>query len=295
MIEVESTEGVTVAVHDLAGDRDRPPLLLSHATGFHARCYIPLALALADRFHCLGLDYRGHGDTPVDPAWPVDWRRFGDDADAVAGHIAPSGGLIGFGHSMGGAALLMAAHRDPDRFERLVLFEPISYGGSFPAVSRSEIRELPIIAGALSRRRRFGSLDEAHDNFRTKPPLSLMVDESLRNYVEYGFRPVSDGGAHGSADTGVELRCAPELEAGIFITSIDNGVWDLLPEIRTPTLVIGGRVEQRQPSAQSEAISRRLLAGSYLLLDHQTHFGPFSHPIEIAALIAEFATVERNA
>ena len=78
---VPSTDGVEIAVHDLGGTG--PPLLISHATGFHGRCYEPLAHALADRFHSVAFDYRGHGDTPQ-PDGPVDWQRYGDDAEAMA-------------------------------------------------------------------------------------------------------------------------------------------------------------------------------------------------------------------
>jgi len=284
---VPSSDGVSVALHDLGGDERLPTLLISHATGFHAHCYVPLAAPLTDRFHCVGLDYRGHGDTDVNPDWDVDWRRFGDDAQAASEHVAPHGGLVGFGHSMGGAALLMAAHRDPDRFDRLVLFEPISHEATSPSMTEDEIRELPIVSGALRRRRRFTSFDEAYENFRAKPPLSLMVDDALHQYVDHGFRrvPADDGGDSSS----LELRCVPELEAAIFVTGVSNGVWHLLPEIRTPTLVIGGRVEDRQPSSHSEAIAEHLANGTYLRLEHQTHFGPFSHPAEIADLIADVA------
>ncbi len=289
-MHVPSTEGVTVAVHRLGGEAVRRPLLVSHATGFHARCYTPVTRELVDRFRCFGLDHRGHGETPVDQRWRVDWRRFGDDAEAVAGHLAPQGGLVGFGHSMGAAALLMAAHRDPDRFDRLVLFEPISHEGSRPTMTEAEIWELPIVIGALRRRRRFASFDEAYENFRSKLPLSLMVDESLRNYVDHGFRPVPLGD---DGPPGVELCCSPELEAEIFVTGRTNGVWDLLPEIRTPTLVLGGHVEEGQPSAQAEAIAERLADGTYVRLDHQTHFGPFSHPDEVAEHIVAFTDADR--
>ena len=285
MMRVPSTEGVRVAVHELGGRSDGAPLLVSHATGFHGRCYAPLVREFAGGFRCFGLDYRGHGETPADPEWRVDWRRFGDDALAVAEHIAPDGGLVGFGHSMGGTALLMAAHREPERFDRLVLFEPISHEGSRPALTEDEIRRFPIVVGETRRRRRFASFDDAYDNYRDKPPLSSMTEESLRGYVDHGFEPVQD--PDGAA--AVELRCSPDLEADIFVTGITNGVWELLPEIRTPTLVLGGHVEERQPSAQSEAIADRLPDGRYLLLDHQTHFGPFSHPAEIAGLVAGVA------
>ena len=69
---VPSTLGVLIAVHELGGQPDAGlrPLLVSHATGFHGRCYLPMAHELADRFHSIGFDYRGHGDTPR-PEGPV--------------------------------------------------------------------------------------------------------------------------------------------------------------------------------------------------------------------------------
>lgn len=288
MIRVPSADGLQIALHHLGGVPDAPPVLISHATGFHAHCYTPVADRLSARFHVVALDHRGHGESPIAAEWDVDWRRFGDDALAAARHVAPEGGLVGFGHSMGGASLLMAAHREPALFERLVLFEPISHEASTPPLTRAQMLELPIVQGALRRRRRFASFDEAHDNFREKPPMSLMVPEVLRNYVDHGFREVDDGDVDAS-DGAVELRCTPELEAGIFVTGRDNGVWQLLPEISTPCLVLGGRVEERQPSAQSEAIARRLPNGEYRLLADQTHFGPFSHPLEVADHVAGFA------
>ena len=114
--------GSSVAVHDLAGmaGPDHPLLLVAHATGFHGWAYQPLAAHLAPPFHVVAADLRGHGDTPPPPAWEVAWVDYGDDATAVADRLGaePGGerGLVAFGHSMGGAALLMAAARRPERF-----------------------------------------------------------------------------------------------------------------------------------------------------------------------------------
>ena len=121
---------MSVAVHELSSGGAAPPLLISHATGFCGHAYAPLAAALGDRFRSLAIDHRGHGATMPPPGWEVgegvDWRRFGDDTLAVARAIDAPGRLVGFGHSMGGSSLLMAAHRDPSLFARLVLFEPIA-------------------------------------------------------------------------------------------------------------------------------------------------------------------------
>jgi alpha-beta hydrolase superfamily lysophospholipase len=61
-MRVPSTDGVEVVVHDLGGSG--PLVLMSHATGFHGYAWRPVADFLAPGgFHCVALDYRGHGDT----------------------------------------------------------------------------------------------------------------------------------------------------------------------------------------------------------------------------------------
>lgn len=276
MFSVPSTEGMSIALHELAGDDDLPVLLLSHATGFHAYCYEPIARRLSDRFHSIGIDHRGHGMSPTPDDWDTDWRQFGRDARSVAEELASDRGLVGFGHSMGGAALLMAEHEHPGLFDRLVLFEPIAHA---PAGYPFDIEEVPIVKGARRRRRRFDSIADAIANYSSKPPMSLMQADVLRLYVEHGFAEV-EGGPQ------VELRCAPEFEASVFVTSRLSPLWDLLPNIEVETLVIGGAVQENEPSGRTQAIADRLPNGRYLCLEHHTHFGPFSHPDEIADLIA---------
>ena len=102
-MRVPSTDGVELAVHALSSDGlasnglasdgqagpARPPLLISHATGFHGRCYQPMAAPLADLVDCIAFDYRGHGDTPLAPG-EIDWQGYGDDATAMGQkRIAP--------------------------------------------------------------------------------------------------------------------------------------------------------------------------------------------------------------
>ena len=279
MFRVPSSDGVEVAVHEFGGARDAPPLLISHATGFHAHCYGPVGTRLAARFRVFALDYRGHGETAAPDGWQVDWSRFGDDALAVAREIAPDGGLVGVGHSMGGAALLMAAHRDPGLFDRLVLFEPIAIPDTAPRVPMDDH---PIVVGARRRRRVFDSYDDAVENYRDKLPLSVMTPEVLRAYVEHGFRPIA---ADDGTSAGVELVCTSDIEAGVFMSSRDNGVWELLPEVVTPTTVVTGYIDEQQPSGRCADIAERLPDSRYLFLPYQSHLGPFSHPEEFADLV----------
>ncbi|MEI8241288.1 MAG: alpha/beta fold hydrolase [Actinomycetota bacterium] len=272
---VPSTDGVEIAVHDLGGVG--PRLLISHATGFHGHCYEPLAHALADRVHSIAFDYRGHGDTPR-PDGAVDWQRYGDDAEAMAAWlVATNGGtpVDAFGHSMGGACLLIAAHRQPSLFRRLVLFEPIVFP---PQGIRPDTGDNPMVAGARRRRATFPSYQAAIDNFAAKPPLNGFTPEALRAYVLHGFTPDDDG---------VHLKCRPDTEAATFEMGPQHDTYDRLPEIGTEVLVVSGRVEEFQPSNIARQVADRLPNGRYLQLDQLDHFGPMARPLLVADVILE--------
>jgi pimeloyl-ACP methyl ester carboxylesterase len=276
-VQLPSSDGVEVVVHDLGGDG--PPLLLSHATGFHGRTYRPMATAVADRFHGWALDYRGHGETvwASDGAGPLDWRGFGDDALVAARGVAPGGGLVAFGHSMGGAALLMAAHRDPAAFSLIIAFEPVL----FPPLDDVGVRvESPLVAGARRRRRAFPSYAAAIEHYASKPPMMAFHPDALREYVLHGFAPAAEG---------VTLRCDPEHEARTFETGAFHTTWELLGDIHTPVVVMAGHVEEMSPSSVSARIADALPRARYVELAHLDHFGPMTHPEELAELVAELA------
>jgi pimeloyl-ACP methyl ester carboxylesterase len=277
-MRVPSSDDVEVAVHDLGGTGRT--LLFSHATGFHGHCYAPMAATLTDRFHSFALDYRGHGLTERPPDWQVDWDRYGDDALAACRALAPDGGLVAFGHSMGGAGLLMAAHRDPGLFDLIVAFEPIVFPP--PELRDAPSQESPLVTGARRRRSVFASVEEAIDNYASKPPLAAFTPEALRAYVEHGVRPT---------DEGVELRCDPEHEARTFEQGGLHRTWELLPDVTTPVVVMAGAVAETSPAAIAEPIAQRLPNAQYLHLPHLDHFGPMTHPDEVAEHVA--TAVER--
>lgn len=273
---VRSTSGVDVAVHDLGGEG--PPLLVSHATGFHGRCYQPLADALAATVHSIAFDYRGHGETPR-PDGPIDWQRYGDDAEAMALWVSArhgGGPIDGFGHSMGGACLLMAAHRHPGLFRRLIVFEPIV----FPPEA-ADAGEPALAAGARRRRATFPSVEAAIEHYSSKPPMAAFAPAALRAYVEYGFAPDPEG---------IRLRCAPETEAATFAMGAHHTTWDVLPTIATHTVVVRGRAHPHQPAAIAAQVAERLADAHLIALDHLDHFGPMTHPVEIAQLVADELT-----
>lgn len=281
MIHAASSDGVSVAIHDLAGRAPHPIVLLAHATGFHGHAYLPIAKALAPRFHSWGMDSRGHGDTPLPAGWTVSWEGYGDDAFAAASALAElpggAGGIVGFGHSMGGSALVMAAARQPSLFRLLVLFEPII----FPT---DRVREPdapnPLRDGARRRRSTFESFDEAIANYASKPPMSAFDPDALDAYVRHGFR--QDGDV-------VRLKCDPDTEADTFDNGGKHSTWDSLAGLRTPIVVVAGPPEDMRPSMVAPLVASEAIDGRFVLEDRMDHFGPMTHPADVAALIASLA------
>ncbi|MGH9062298.1 MAG: alpha/beta fold hydrolase, partial [Acidimicrobiales bacterium] len=103
---VRSGDGIDLQTWDLGGDG--PALLLIHATGFHGRCWLPLAPALAERFHVWAYDQRGHGASGHTAAGDYrDWSSFVDDCLAVVDHLGLEQPYAA-GHSLGGAVGLLA-------------------------------------------------------------------------------------------------------------------------------------------------------------------------------------------
>jgi pimeloyl-ACP methyl ester carboxylesterase len=266
---VSSSGGVTVPVHDLGGEG--PPLLLCHATGFHGLVWGPFAALLGERFRVWSLDFRGHGDAGPPPALPLDWRGGGDDVLAVVDEL----GLeqpFGFGHSMGGAALLLAEAARPGTFRSLVCFEPIVFPVEEPPGDGGGLA-----AGARRRRADFASRDEAFANFAAKAPLSTFVPEALRAYVDHGLADRPEGG--------VTLKCRPEVEAATYDGARAHPGWTRLRAVRCPVTVMTGETTDAVDGELARLQAGQLPAGRVEVLPGVGHFGPMEDPALVAGAV----------
>lgn len=273
-------DGVGIAVYDFGGRG--PELLLVHATGFCAEVFIPLARHLGDRFHCFGLDLRAHGgsDRPGDGHFA--WSGFATDVLAAVDHLglaSPSA----FGHSCGGASLLLAEQARPGTFVALYCFEPVVLpvaGGAEPPW----FEDNPLTAGARRRRDSFPSTEDAFVNFSSKPPFSDLDPEVLRWYVEAGFEPIP--GPEGGDGQSIRLRCRRDDEAMIYAYGASHGAFAHLPEIGCRVaLACGQRTDAFGPSFL-EADAARLSHPSIEVLPDLGHFGPLQRPEAVATSVA---------
>jgi len=100
------------------GEDGLPALVCLHGVTSHGRHFEQLAERLADRFHVVALDLRGHAGSPWEPPWNLE-QHVADVLEA-----APVGRVTWLGHSFGARIAYETAAAAPDRVERLVLLDP---------------------------------------------------------------------------------------------------------------------------------------------------------------------------
>ena len=109
------------------GNPERPvDVVFSHANGFNGLTYRSILAPLAAGLRLLVIDQRGHGSStlPADPEGRTSWYDLRDDLAALLDQLDGPPVILA-GHSMGGAASIMAAALRPERVRSLVLFDPV--------------------------------------------------------------------------------------------------------------------------------------------------------------------------
>lgn len=276
MLYVPSTDQQTLAVHEL-GDGERLTLFC-HATGLNAGVWGPMASALGSGYRRWAMDFRAHGASPLADGAGLDWDAMAEDVLAVVDGLGVGPGeLLGVGHSMGGASLLLAEQARPGTFAGLWLFEPVvAPPGTLPA---DEGPGNALADGAARRRASFPSKEAALANYAAKPPLRQLRADALLAYVEHGFTDGEDGQVH--------LACRPEHESQIFRGGGAHGAFERLHTVACPTRIVRGG-DEVGVAMFAGAVADGLRA-TLEFHDHVGHFGPLEAPNEMAMSVRAFA------
>lgn len=272
--------GIDLAVHQWASDGDAAPLVFAHATGFHGRVWD----AIAERFPAhpvFAIDLRGHG---LSRAAPIDdWRLLARD---VADFLEQAGlsGAVGIGHSMGAHTLVQVAADAPGRFSRLVLFDPVILAPEFYTPTEA-LYTADNPHPAIRRKRDFASAEAMIERFATRDPYDLFDARVFEDYCRHGLVPAANG-------DGMELACAPEVEASVYAASRSNpGILEAAMRVDIPVLVVRAKhttLNDFKSSPTWPELAARMPQGSDLYRPDMTHFHPFQDPADAARIIAEF-------
>jgi pimeloyl-ACP methyl ester carboxylesterase len=190
------------------------------------------------------------------------------------------------GHSMGGAASIMAAAIRPARVRALTLFDPVviplpqMLGALAPWSDVERFRAMPMAARALTRRSVFPSAAEAMNAYRGRGAFRGWPDTVLADYIAGGFRPRPDGQ--------VELACAPAWEASNF-SAMANNIWGLAGRVRAPMFIYRAETGSTCSIGGGRLFLRANRRSTLTVVGGSTHFLPMERPDLVREAILDAA------
>ena len=241
----------------------KPVLHFLHGNGFCGRVYEPMLQRLSADFDLWLCDIQGHGDSDAGMRF-LGWNRNAQlavEAFQAQREMFGSAPVYAAAHSFGGVltGLIMAQH--PQLFKRAVLLDPVIFTPSLQlfikTTERLRFNGFNTLAKRTAvRRMHWPDRQSAYASLSGRGAFKGWTTEALTAFVDHALRPAEQGG--------VQLKCAPQLEATIF-SSAANGLWRSLRQVRTPVLMLYG-AETFPFVLKSAALWRK--SNSNLLTEH---------------------------
>jgi pimeloyl-ACP methyl ester carboxylesterase len=255
------------------GNDAAPPMLLLHGFSGHAHTWDTFARAIADRFHVLALDQRGHGDS--------DWAK--DGAYAPADHARDVaalhdrlglGPVVLVGLSMGGRNAIAHTARHPATVEKLVI---VDIGPDIAPQGAERVRRM-----AAEAPEEFTSPEEAIAYLRRYATLpSAAAESALRHRVEHGLRKLPDGRYGWKYD-----RFLRDQRRQGRTPPAD--LWPAVRQIKAPTLILRG-AESDVFAPETAKRMHELIPGSRLVeIPGAGHSIPADAPEAFERAVREF-------
>lgn len=216
----------------------------------------------ADRYRVIVYDHRGTGQSDKPGAPPYSTRGFARDAVALLDQLGVARAHA-YGHSMGGRIGQWLGIEHGDRLGALVL------GATTPGGAHG----VPRSAEA--------------DALWTQPPAGPQA--ALRALGALFWSPAWVEAHPDAAKRVLQAPPLPDYARLLhYRASEGHDAWDLLPTIRTPTLVIHGGEDRLNPTANAFLLAERIPGAELYLIEGGRHFYPHEFREEAGRAVHEF-------
>jgi pimeloyl-ACP methyl ester carboxylesterase len=251
------------------GDPAAPPMVLLHGLTGHAHIWDHMAPKLAERFHVLALDQRGHGDTEYTSTYAT--ADFTADLEALVAQRWVSTRFVLMGLSMGGHNAIAYAAAHPEQVSRLIVIDIP------PGLQRNPHATWdPTSRPGDVTHPTFATFEDAVDAARAGTPTAPQAHLEYRTW--WNLRQLPDGGMTFKYDPLVPMRWAPA------------DLWDELPRIAAPTLLVRGELTQVLPLAVAERMVAAIPDADLAQVPGSGHSVPTDKPTELADIVLDWLT-----
>jgi 3-oxoadipate enol-lactonase len=230
-------DGCTIHI-EVEGPERAPALMLSNSLGTNLHMWDDQVAAFTRHFRLIRYDRRGHGQSSV-PKGPYSMERLGRDVLAVLDALGLER-INWCGLSMGGMVGQWLGAQAPNRIDKLILSNTACY---YP--------DKTLWVGRIKTVREQG--------------LASIVDTNMERWFSKAFR--DSAGPAMRKMTEMFLATEPEGYIACIEAIRDMDHRPLLPQIKTPTLVIAGRYDPATPLEGNEFIRQQIPGARLAVLD----------------------------
>lgn len=252
-----------------------PPLLLAHGFGCDQTMWRYVVPAFKDNHRIVLFDYVGHGGADAAGFDPKRYARLDGYVQDVLDicHALDLSDVQFVGHSVSAMVGVLAAIREPDLFDRLVLIGPspcyIDEGDYMGGFSRAQLEEL------------IGFLDEN--------PLgwSQAMAPAIMGHPD---RPELSGELAASF-----CRTDPQVAKSFARVTFLSDNREDLPRLQTPALILQCSQDVIAPNSVGEYMHRHMPSSRLTILEATGHCPHLSSPDETIGAMKSFLEPNRSA
>ncbi len=265
-----------------------PRLAMSHGNGLAINAYLPFWSLLLDRFDVVLFDARNHGENPLHRQRGHDWPSIVRDHVEIFAGIARHFGakpVAGVFHSLMAVAAIAATLDHGPLWTPLVLIDPPLFppdGHELQDMERRHMIEMATLA-----RRRVDAY-ESPESFASQ----LASREFFARWVAGAHLLFAAATLRHEAARDIwQLRCPKDMEAFIFETNMDAGLWPRMTRCPVPVYLLGSdptpAYAQQAPAKLTAALAREFDL-PYRMVRDTTHMVQIEQPLEAAEIVASF-------
>lgn len=237
----------------------RHTVVCSHALGCDGSMWDDLANALAEEHRVVCFDHRGHGRSDAPPG-PYSFAELADDAARLLDELA-TGPVIFIGLSMGGMVAQELALRHPGKVKALVIANSSSGYGS---------------EGRTTWQQRIAAVESGG--------LPAVVDGAMQRWFHPGFHAAQPATVQRWRRRVLATDVQGYTATCYALMNLDTTA--RLPQIRVPTLVIAGDLDQGTPVAMSQTIAQGIPGAELVVLKGASHLSALEQPAAFSAAVA---------
>jgi 3-oxoadipate enol-lactonase len=243
------------------GKRPRHTIVLSHALGCDLTMWDPLANQLAHDARVIAYDHRGHGSSDA-PAGEYAMAELADDAARLLREL-DTGPVVWIGLSMGGMVGQELALRHPGLVGALALANTTS---GYPDAARAVWRQ---------------RIDTVNGQ-----GIEAIADAVMARYFHEGFRAEHPATVARFRQRLVTTDAAGYVGCCAAVGSVDTAA--RLGEIKAPTLVIAGELDQGTPVQMAQTLADGIPGARLDVLEDASHLSAIEQPVAFAQAVTRF-------